>query len=367
MGLGTTLGRQLRQWLIQNPEALQSGRAIANRLIDALGTEDGLKGPIRDLANQPLLLQLLHGSGARQASARASLGAHIRQTYSAEVQAELQDLLDAVCGQESPVNERSAPASTAAPRPTAPAPQPEPLAGLTPSLRRLEPLAPGLALSACGALVLSWLGQELDRLIFEGWGWSGGVVLVLGLAGLGVGPWGKRLREHWSLSSEQAGRPREVWRWISAPWVHRNRTEAGLNLGVLLIILGGSPLPLGQVILRYSLTALACLALAAIAAERWSIQRTWSGSAGPVCALIGLAAGSSLLQWKLLVFRPLGFSIPAWVLLLVVGALQLGWQLPRQQPGEASTALQRLLASSCSWGLLLGVGWALISRLLAAL
>ena len=212
MGLGTTLGRQLRQWLIQDPEALQSGRAIANRLIDALGAEDGLKGPIRDLANQPLLLQLLHGSGASQASARASLGAHIRLTYSAEVQAELQDLLDAVCGQESPASERSAPASTAAPRPTAPAPQPEALAGFTPSLRRLEPLAPGLALSACGALVLSWLGQELDRLIFEGWGWSGGVVLVLGLAGLGVGPWGKRLWEHWSLSSEQAGRPREVWR-----------------------------------------------------------------------------------------------------------------------------------------------------------
>ena len=43
MGLGTTLGRQLRQWQIQNPEALQSGRAIANRLIDALGAEDGLK------------------------------------------------------------------------------------------------------------------------------------------------------------------------------------------------------------------------------------------------------------------------------------------------------------------------------------
>lgn len=118
MGLGTTLGRQLRQWLIQDPEALQSGRAIANRLIDALGAEDGLKGPIRDLANQPLLLQLLHGSGASQASARASLGAHIRQTYSAEVQAELQDLLDAVCGQESPASERSAPASTAAPRHT---------------------------------------------------------------------------------------------------------------------------------------------------------------------------------------------------------------------------------------------------------
>ena len=371
MGLGTTLGRQLRQWLIQNPEALQSGRAIANRLIDALGADDGLKGPIRDLANQPLLLQLLHGNGASQASALASLNAHIRQTYSAEVQTELQDLLNAVCGQKSPASERAARASTAAPRPSAPAPKPEPLAGrvarLTPSLRRLEPLAPGLALSACGALVLSWLGRELDRLIFKGWGWSGGVVLVLGIAALSVGPWGKALRELWSLSSEQASRPREVWRWISAPWIHRNRAEAGLNLAVLLIILGDSPLPLGQVILRYSLTALACLALAAIAAECWSIQRTWSGSSGPVCALIGLAIGYSVLNWKLHTFKPIGLSIPAWVLLLVVGALQLGWQLPRQQPGEASTALQRLLASSCSWGLLLGVGWALISRLLAAL
>ena len=369
MGLGTTLGSQLRHWLIKNPEALQSGRGIANRLIDALGAEDGLKGPVRDLANQPLMLQLLHSSGASQASARASLGAHIRQTYSVEVQNELQDLLDAVVGKGSPAGEFSTPRSIA---PSPLEPRPETLAvsaatQLEPSLRRLEPLAPGLALSACGALVLSWLGQELDRLIFVDWGWSGGVVLVLALVALGVGPWGKMLREHWSLSSKQASRPREVWRWISAPWVHRNRAEAVLNLAVLLIILGGSPLPLGQVILRYSLTALACLSLAAIAAERWSIQRTWSGSSGPVCALIGLAIGYSLLNWKLHTFQTIGLSIPAWVLLLLVGALQLGWQLPRQQPEERSTALQRLLASSCSWGLILGLVWALISRLQAGL
>ncbi|WP_415398811.1 rhomboid family intramembrane serine protease [Synechococcus sp. W4D4] len=355
MGLGTTLGRQLRQWLIQNPEALKSGRAIANRLIDALGAEDGLKGPIRDLANQPLLLHLLHGEGASQASARASLVAHIRQTYSPEVQAELEDLLNAACGQAPPPSAPSSPPS---------APKPQAVEGqLRPTLRRLEPLAPGLVLSACGALVLSWFGQELDRLIFDGWGWSGGMVLVLGLASLSIGPWRQPLRHRWSLSSEQATRPREVWRWISAPWVHGNGVEAAVNLTVLLIVLGNSPLPLGQVILRYSLTALACLTLAAICAERWTIQRTWSGSSGAVCALIGLAAGSSLLHWKLLVFRPLGLSIPAWVLLLLVGALQLGWQLPRQQSGEDSTALQRLLASSCSWGLILGLLWALISRL----
>ena len=355
MGLGTTLGRQLRQWQIQNPEALQSGRAIANRLIDALGAEDALKGPIRDLANQPLLLQLLHGSGASQTSARASLGAHIRQTYSAEVQSELQDLLDAACGTSKPEPAAVPPRQSVAAAPAATA------------LKGLEPLAPGLALSACGALVLSWFGQELDRLIFDGWGWSGGLVLVLSLAGLAVGPWRSSLRRRWSLSSEQASQPRQVWRWISSPWVHGSGLEAAVNLAVLLIVLGNSPLPLGQVILRYSLTALACLGLAALCAQRWSVQRTWSGSAGPVCALIGLAAGSSLLHWKLLVFRPLGLSIPAWVLLLLVGALQLGWQLPRQQPEERSTALQRLLASSCSWGLILGLVWALISRLQAGL
>ena len=141
MSHGTTLGRQLRQWQIQNPEALQSGRAIANRIIDALGAEDALKGPIRDLANQHLLLQLLHGSGASQTSARASLGAHIRQTYSAEVQSELQDLLDAACGTSPPT--AAPPRQSVAATPAATA------------LKGLEPLAPGLALSACGALVLS--------------------------------------------------------------------------------------------------------------------------------------------------------------------------------------------------------------------
>lgn len=82
--------------------------------------------------------------------------------------------------------------------------------------------------------------------------------------------------------------------------------------------------------LRYCLTALACLAPAAALAQRWGVQRRWSGASGAVSALIALAAGLSLLRWRELGFSSLGLSIPAWVLLLVYGALQLGWQLPRQ-------------------------------------
>ncbi len=361
MGLGTTLGVQLRQWLIQDPAALQNSRGIANRLIDALGAEDALKGPIRDLASQPLLLQVLHSRGAAQATALSSLTAQIRQTYAPAVQAELLDLLEAATGETTSPIETSDEDRFAAPQPTVVA-----AAGSSRfAFKDLEPLAPGLALAACGALVLGWLGQELDRLIFEGWGWSGGVVLVVSLGllqAISLGP-ARWMRRQWSLDTEQSSNPRDVWRWISSAWIHRNGLEAGVNLILLVLILGASPLQLGDVVLRYSLTALACLGLSVFCAQRWQISRLWSGASGPVSALIGLAAGSSLLHWKLHDFEGAGLSIPAWVLLLVYGALQLGWQLPRQAPDEPSRPMQRLLSSTCSWGFLLGLLWALVSRL----
>lgn len=359
MGLGTTLGAQLRQWLTQDPSALQNSRAIANRLIDVLGAEDALKGPVRDLASQPLFLQVLHSRGAAQATALSTLTAQIRQTYAPAVQSELIDLLEAATG--------SAERTDTPPEPAQPAAMVPP-----PSQRRrpqrqeeLEPLAPGLALAACGALVLGWFAQELDRLIFEGWGWSGGMVLVVSLGllqAISLGP-ARWMRRQWSLNSEQSSNPRDVWRWISQAWIHSNGLEASLNLILLLIILGASPLQLGDVVLRYSLTALACLSLSVFCAQRWRISRVWSGASGPLSALIGLACGSSLLHWKLHDFQAGGLSIPVWVLLLLYGSLQLGWQLPRQDPDEQSTPLQRLLSSSCSWGFLLGLLWALISRL----
>jgi hypothetical protein len=51
------------------------------------------------------------------------------------------------------------------------------------------------------------------------------------------------------------------------------------------------------------------------------------------------------------------------VLLLVYGALQLGWQLPRQSEDDDSRPLDRLLSSQWWWGLVLGVAWAVVNRL----
>ena len=359
MGVGNTLGTQLRQWLQADATALRESRTISNRLIDVLGAHEGLQGPIRDLANQPLLLQALHGQGANQRSALISLREQIQQTYAPAVQAELLDLLSAATGQ--PIGGIA----------TVTTSRFEPPARITSATRALnakellEPLAPGMALAASGALVLQWLGQELDRAIFDGWNWSGGVVLVFSLGliqTLAIRPW-PQLKQNWCLSRAQASQPRQVWRWISHAWIHGNGVEAAVNLLLLLIILGNTPLPLAEVVLRYALTALACLAPAAVCARHWRVARTWSGASGPISALIALAAGASLLHWRVLSFTSLGVIFPAWMLLLVHGTLQLSWQLPRQDEQESSQPLQRLLCCSWSWGLMLGLLWAVISRL----
>jgi hypothetical protein len=374
MGVGHDLGEQLNRWLAADPAGLRQSRALTNRLMDALGANDGLRGPIRDLASQPLLLQVLHSQGAEQQSALASLTSQLRATYAPAVLQELLDLLHTATGQ-LPAPDPSAAEPSNAVQPSAPAPatpaEPSPRAATAATERpismrlQLERFGPGLALSAAGALVFAWVGAELDRALFEGWGWSGGVVLVLVLAllqALSLGPL-KPLKRHWPLASAEAEQPRQAWQWLSQAWIHANGLEAILNLIVLLILLGDSPLQLGSVILRYCLTALACLGLAALCAARWHITRRWSGASGAISALIALAAGLSLLHWRVFRFSSAGLEIPAWVLLLVYGALQLGWQLPRQNPDERSRALQRVLSSSWGWGLLLGLSWAVITRI----
>ena len=371
MGVGRTLGLQLRAWLEADPEGLRQSRALTNRLMDALGAEESLRGPVRDLASQPLLLQVLHSQGASRRSALASLSQQLHQTYAPAVLAELLDLLEAATGESITQNPSASPAAPVAVvevadhvAVTATAPS-----GKRSLLTDLQPLAPGVALAACAALVISWAGAELDRALFEGWGWSGGVVLVLVLGlvqALSLGPW-KGLRRLWPIDSRRTQDPHQAWRWVSAAWIHRNGIEAGVNLVLLLVILGASPLQLRDVLLRYCLTALACLSLAALMAQRFRVRRSWSGSSGPLSALIALAAGSSLLHGRVMVFESLGLTIPVWVLLLVYGALQLGWQLPRLDANETSTPLQRLLSSSWGWGLLLGLFWALVSWLLAQL
>lgn len=136
---------------------------------------------------------------------------------------------------------------------------------------------------------------------------------------------------------------------------------------MLLLILGPSPLPLEDGVLRYGLTSLATLALACLTAQRLGLRnQQWAGASGVNGALIGLAVGLSLLRWREISF-PLGsLAVPAWVLLVVVGSLQLAWILPRRANSDphgaaGGGAWQRLLASQWWWGLVLGVGWACLS------
>ena len=357
MGVGRDLGHQLRRWLEQDPEALRQSRALTNRLMDGLGAEESLRAPLRDLASQPLLLQVLHSQGAQRQSALSSLRQQLGRTYAPAIERELLDLLEAATGLG---------ASPPAASPVAASPPRSTPATAAPAPPALQELAPGLALAASGALVLCWAGGTLDRQLLEGWGWSGGMalVVVLGLLqALSLGPL-KGLPRRWWLESAQCRDPHQAWRWLSSPWLHANGAEAAANLILLALLLGNSPLQLSDVVLRYCLTALACQAPAAALAQRWGVERRWSGASGPVSALIALAAGLSLLRWRELGFTSLGLSIPAWVLLLVVSALQAGWQMPRQGD-DGSTPLQRLLCSCWAWGLIWGLGWALISWLVA--
>lgn len=366
MGQGRDLGLQLRHWLEPGGTGLiHSPARLANALCDGLGENQSLRGPVRDLGSRPLFLQLLHQQGAARASSLSALQQQLAQTYSPAVLGELLDLLEAACDVE--LERPSLPAAERSPEP------PRPRQGRNLELGRralaladeLRQLAPGIAAAAAAAPVLAWLGQELDRAVFDPWGWSGGVVLAAVLGLLQALSWGplRGWRRRWSLESEALGDPHQAWRWITAPWMHVNRGEASTNLLLLLVLLAATPLPLSQVVLRYCLTALAAQIAAALLARRHRVKRCWSGAGAPLMALVGLATGLSLLQGRALGFSLGPLSLPAWVLLLVVGALQLGWVLPRQDPQEHSTAPQRLLASTACWGLLLGLAWAVVSRL----
>ncbi|MFM2157865.1 MAG: hypothetical protein RLZZ124_339 [Cyanobacteriota bacterium] len=360
-GPGRRLGLELRRCLAEHPERPPSSQMIANRLIDALGADDSLRGPVRDLTSRPQLMQALRGEGGSRQAAMLSLSRELGQTYAPAVLNQLLDLLESA-------GDISVPRPGNAPIP----PEPATMAGTgpeqAPPCRHWRPLltavAPGACLAASATLVFTWLAQEVDRGLLDGWGWSGGVVLVLvlgSLQALALGPL-RHLRRLWPLSDRQAIQPRQAWRWIGSSWIHGNRLEAPVNLLVLLILLGDSPLPLADVVLRYGLTALACLLPSVLLAHRWDVRRRWSGASGPISALIALAAGLSLLHWREHHFETPLFSVPAWVLLLVYGALQLGWRLPRLAGDSHSRPWQRLLSSSWSWGLLLGLGWALLTR-----
>ena len=395
MGTGRRLGLGLAEWLAGGTASLANGTALGNRLSDLLGADQSLAGPLRDLARRPLLHQALNSSGLARRTALQALVADLRQTYTPAVLGELVDLLEAALGEqglgeagpgeagpretglgEAAPGETSAPAAALEAAKPNDANQPQGQRGgkirpLLPALAAgLMPLGAGLALGAAMALVLSWLAGVLERQFFHPWHWSGGIVLVAVLALLQIGTAGRqgRLRQALRLNQRQSGDPRRAWRWVTAPWIHASNGEALLHALVLLLILGPSPLPLEDGVLRFALTALATMALGCLAAKRLGLRdQHWAGASGVSGALIGLPTALSLLRWREISF-PLGsLAVPAWVLLVVVGSLQLAWILPLRGNADTSRARDRLLISQWWWGLVLGVGWASLTWLWALL
>jgi hypothetical protein len=421
MGTGRRLGQQLAEWLATGTAGLDNGLTLGNRLCDLLGADQALAGPLRDLARRPLLRQALQSRGMARRSALRALVSDLESTYAPRVLAELVDLLEAALGEAGlhgggpaasalqdnetkPAVLRASPGSA---QPTGaataggdgrPSPPPGPPPSWTPagppgpgpsaaaarqrriqrsaapllrSLgRQLRPLGAGLALAAAMALVLSWLAGVLDQLLFVPWRWSGGQALVLVVLLpqlLSIGPFA-RARQASGLAQEQSGEIGHAWRWVTAPWVHDRNAEAILHALVLLLILGPSPLPLEDGVLRYALTALATMALACLSAGTLGLRgQRWAGASGVSGALIGLAACHSLLRWREISF-PLGSqAVPAWVLLVVVGCLQLIWILPRRGPEAVGRGRDRLLSSQWFWGLALGVAWGSLSWVVSLL
>jgi hypothetical protein len=390
MGTGRRLGLGLAGWLASGTAGLANGTALGNRLSDLLGADQSLAGPLRDLARRPLLHQALNSSGLARRTALQALVADLKHTYAPAVLGELVELLEAALGEpglgEGGANAarlgEAAPGETDAPAATLEAAKPivvnrrqglqeGNIQPLLPALAAgLVPLGPGLALGAAMALVLSWLAGVLERQFFHPWHWSGGIALVAVLALLQIGTAGRqgRLRKALRLNQRQSGDPRRAWRWVTAPWIHASNGEALLHALVLLLILGPSPLPLEDGVLRFALTALATMALGALAAKRLGLRHQhWAGASGVSGALIGLPTALSLLRWREISF-PLGsLAVPAWVLLVVVGSLQLAWILPLRGNAHTSRARDRLLVSQWWWGLVLGVGWASLTWLWALL
>lgn len=365
MGIGREIGDQVRRWVGSGELNSLPPQALVNRLIDAAGASRRLHGPLQDLGKQPLFLQLLREQ--QPAKARATLQAltsELAEIYSSGIITELVQLLEATSGLSGvpQATARSGSASTSESNLSAH----QFFYQRWRLARTLLPLAPGLALGAGSSLVLAWFGVELDRLVFEPLGWSAGVVLLLLLASAHlltsrlIMPW----RTAGLLDRASAVDPRKAWRWVTAPWLHESDKEALLNAVVLAVVFFNTPLPLREVVLRYALTSLACLALA-VQASRWChLRRIWGGASGVVASLLSFDSTLSLLRWQEQGFEMGPLRIPVWVLLWSWVTIQMAWSLPRRHTGDRTKAWQRVVTSCWFWGLAIGAMWGVVFWLL---
>ena len=80
MGSGRSLGLALAGWLEAGSPGLDNGVALGNRLVDGLGADQTLAGPLRDLARRPQLRQALASSGTARRAALSALVVDLRST-----------------------------------------------------------------------------------------------------------------------------------------------------------------------------------------------------------------------------------------------------------------------------------------------
>lgn len=416
MGPGRSVGRQLKAWLHSQAFDVTAGSALANRLIDALGDDEALRGPLRDLASQPLFRKLLLQNGSGQRATLDELNKRLTATYTPAVLQELQALLEEATGLPLLATE-APPAATkarvkadggladaiglgvdagvgvggvASPSPNQPdataraarnragKTTAQLISNLVALLQELRAISPGIALGAGSSLVLWWAAGRLEDMLPGEPQGGGGLLLVLALLllqALALGPL-RGIQRQWPLDSSSACDPSHAWRWVLAPWIHQRNGE-GLALAAALLLLVSSapanlpllalrPLDLPAVALGYGLIALITTAPGVLVARRYRIQKRWSGAAGVVAALVSLAALEGLIHREVVHLGAPPVLMPAWVLLLLISALALQLELP-PQTRESSRPWQRLLASSWCWGTLLGLGAGLIDGLCALL
>ena len=371
MGTGRDLGRQLGAALRQGTIPPDNGRALANRFGDWLGADRSLEGPLRDLASRPQFRQALNSQGLTRRRALSNLADELAQTYTPRVLGELLALLEAAFDAPplGPIAAAEQAPPTGSGREPGLGPRRRP-AG--PTLRvwagsladDLQAIGPGMALAVAAAAVLSWLAGVVARTVPGPWTASAGLFLaswILLTQLLTLGPL-RRWRRRCSLDPVRGCEPRLAWLWASSPWIHLRHGEAVLNALILLLILGSSPLSLGEAVLRYVLTSLATTGAAALCARRLGLlSPRWQGATGAVSALLALPVVLGLLQRRELSFPVGPIAVPAWVPFLVFGALQLRWILPRQREDDDGEPRQRLLASTWWWGLVFGASWALLT------
>lgn len=365
MGIGREIGEQVRQWVESGELINLPPQALVNRLIDAAGPSRRLHGPLQDLGRQPLFLQLLQQQQPARAHATLqALTSELTETYSPLVLTELVQLMEAAIGSAS--TKQTTAHSGALPVGNSMSITPYFFVKSWRLARTLRPLAPGLALGAGTSLVLAWVGLELNRLVFDQLGWSAGVVLLLLLVSAHlittrlVKPW----RTAGLLDRASAVDPRKAWRWVTAPWLHASNKEALLNAVVLAVVLLNTPLPLREVMLRYSLTGLICLALS-VQTSRWChIKQVWGGASGVVASLLSMDFMLSLLHWQKQGFEMGPLQIPVWVLLWSWVTIQITWTIPRQRGGNPARPWHRVLSSCWFWGLAIGASWGIAISLL---